>query len=282
MKKTSSWLREGEQPPPPCQTAAGGGSAFAAVFCAHAVVGGAPDDFNAAVGTQQVAGKVRQDDRTLPAGGDAVFSTFARGRERRHGLRGRGRRCRRKDGVDGIVGDVAHRALLAAAGVDAEAAGDEPEVAVVVKDDGEQILLEAAAQHPLGSLFDVDVQYLFKNRQRRTLLVGGTKHQHMVVAGGADDEVAPVHKGIGALDEIAAAVVLGGREKADGADFFGVEVADGQTAQERADGVIEVVEEDGRGGVGVRLFHCHVDLGADAYGEDGVGGVGVVAVVVDV
>ena len=104
----------------------------------------------------------------------------------------------------------------------------------------------------------------------------------MVVAGGADDEVAPVHKGIGALDEIAAAVVLGGREKADGADFFCVEVADGQTAQERADGVIEVVEEDGRGGVGVRLFHCHVDLGADAHGEDGVSGVGVVAVVVDV
>ena len=54
------------------------------------------------------------------------------------------------------------------------------------------------------------------------------------------------------------------------------------TAEERADGVIEVVEEDGRGGVGVRLFHCHVDLGADAYGEDGVGGVSVVAVVVDV
>ena len=37
------------------------------------------------------------------------------------------------------------------------------------------------------------------------------------------------------------------------------------------------LEEDGRGGVGVRLFHCHVDLGADAHGEDGVGGVGVVA-----
>ena len=135
-----------------------------------------------------------------------------------------------KDGFDGIVGDVAHRALLAAAGVDAEAAGDEPEIAVVVKDDGEQVLLEAAAKHPLGSLFDVDVQYLFKNRQRRTVLVGGTKHQHMVVAGGADDEVASVHKGIGALDEIAAAVVPGGREKADGADFFCVEVADGQTA----------------------------------------------------
>ena len=170
----------------------------------------------------------------------------------------------------------------AGAGEEGKAAGDEPEIAVVVEDDGEQILLEAAAKHPLGGLFDVDVQYLFENRQRRTLLVGGTKHQHMVVAGGADDEVAPVHKGIGALDEIAAAVVLGGREKADGADFFCVEVADGQTAEERADGVIEVVEEDGRGGVGVRLFHCHVDLGADAHGEDGVGGVGVVAVVVDI
>ena len=187
-----------------------------------------------------------------------------------------------KDGVDGIVGDVAHRALLATAGVDAEAAGDEPEVAVVVKDDGEQVLLEAAAKHPLGGLFDVDVQYLLENRQRRAVLVGGTKHQHMVVAGGADDEVAPVHKGIGALDEIAAAVVLCGREKADGADFFGVEVADGQTAEERANGVVKVVEEDSRRGVGVRLFHRHVDLGADAYGEDGVGGVGVVAVVVDV
>ena len=266
----------------PCQTAAGGGSAFAAVFCAHAVVGGAPDDFNAAVGTQQVAGKVRQDDCTLPAGGNAVFGTLARSGSVDMDFVVEVGSAAGKDGVDGVVGDVAHRALLAAAGVDAEAAGDEPEVAVVVEDDGEQVLLEAAAKHPLGGLFDVDVQYLFKNRQRRTVLVGGTKHQHMVVAGGADDEVAPVHKGIGALDEIAAAVVLGGGEKADGADFFGIEVADGQTAQERADGVIEVVEEDGRGGVGVRLFHCHVDLGADAHGEDGVGGVGVVAVVVDV
>ena len=42
------------------------------------------------------------------------------------------------------------------------------------------------------------------------------------------------------MDEIAASVVLGGREKADGADFFCVEVADGQTAQERADGVVEL------------------------------------------
>ena len=281
-KEDQLFAQRGRAAAAPCQTAAGGGSAFAAVFCAHAVVGGAPDDFNAAVGAQQVAGKIRQDDRTLPAGGNAVFSTFARSGSVDMDFVVEVGGAAGKDGFDGIVGDVAHRALLAAAGVDAEAAGDEPEVAVVVEDDGEQILLEAAAKHPLGSLFDVDVQYLFKNRQRRTLLVGGAKHQHMVVAGGADDEVAPVHKGIGALDEIATAVVPGGREKADGADFFCVEVADGQTAQERADGVIEVVEEDGRGGVGVRLFHCHVDLGADAHGEDGVGGVGVVAVVVDV
>ena len=58
------------------------------------------------------------------------------------------------------------------------------------------------------------------------------------------------------MDEIAATVVLGGREKADGCGLLlRPEVADGQTAEEqRADGVIEVVEEDGRGGVGVRLF----------------------------
>ena len=105
-----------------------------------------------------------------------------------------------KDGFDGVVGRCSpSRPCWPRPGVDAEAAGDEPEVAVVVKDDGEQVLLEAAAKHPLGSLFDVDVQYLFKNRQRRTVLVGGTKHQHMVVAGGADDEVAPVHKGIGSF-----------------------------------------------------------------------------------
>ena len=84
------------------------------------------------------------------------------------------------------------------------------------------------------------------------------------------------------MDEVAAAVMLCGGEKADGPYLLCVEVADGQTAEEGADGVVEVVEEDGGGGIGVRLFHRHMDLGADAYGEDGVGGVGVVAVVVDV
>ena len=281
-KKDQLPAQRGRAAAAPRQTAAGSGCALAAVLCAHAVIGGAPDDLYAAVCPQQVAGEVREDDCALPAGGDAVFSTLAGGGGVDVHLAAEvgGAAC--KDGVDGCAGDIAHRTLLATAGVDAEAAGDEPEVAVVIKDDGEQILLKTAAQHPLGSLLDVDVQHLLEDGQRRAALVRGPQHQDVVVAGGADDEVAPVHEGIGALDEVAAAVMFCGGEKADGPYLLCVEVADGQTAEEGADGVVEVVEEDGGGGIGVRLFHRHMDLGADAYGEDGVGGVGVVAVVVDV
>lgn len=48
------------------------------------------------------------------------------------------------------------------------------------------------------------------------------------MAGGADDEVPPIHKGIGALDDIPAAIVLCGREAAQRDHLGGVEVADGK------------------------------------------------------
>ena len=108
------------------------------------------------------------------------------------------------------MGDVAHGSLLAAVGVDAEAARYEPEVALVVEDDGKEVLFQRPAQHPLGGGFDVDIQHLFENGQRGAGLIGRLEHQDMVVAGGADDEVPPIHKGIGALDDIPAAIVLCG------------------------------------------------------------------------
>ena len=266
----------------PGQTAAGGGVALMAVLGTHAVVAGVPDDLHAVVSPQQVAGQVRQDDRTLLAGGDAVFGAFP----------GDGRidvdfvvevgRASRQDGLDGGMGDIAHRALLAPTGVDAETARHEPEVALVVKDDGKELLVQRSAQHLFGCGLDVDVQHLFEHRQRGAVLVGGTEHQDVVVAGGADDEVPPVHERIGALDDIPAAVVLGGREEAPRGHLFRIQVPDGEAAQERADGVVEIVKEDGRRGIGVDLFHRHIDFRADADGQHGICGVGVVAVVVDV
>ena len=138
------------------------------------------------------------------------------------------------------------------------------------------------AQHFFGGCLDVDVQHFFKDGQRGAVLVGGAEHQDMVVAGGADDEVPPIHKGIGTLDNIPAAVVLGGREEALRGHLFRIQVADGEAAQERADGVVEIVKEDGGRRIGVDLFHGHVDLRADADGQHGVRGIGVVAIVVDV
>ena len=194
----------------PCKAAAGGGRTFPAVLGPGAGIGGAPDDVHAVVGPQQIAREIGQDDRSLPAGCDAVFGTLAGLRRVDMHFVVKVGGAARQNGLDGGMGDVAHGSLLAAVGVDAEAARYEPEVALVVEDDGKEVLFQRPAQHPLGGGFDVDIQHLFENGQRGAGLIGGLEHQDMVVAGGADDEVPPIHKGIGALDDIPAAIVLCG------------------------------------------------------------------------
>ena len=72
-----------------------------------------------------------------------------------------------------------------------------------------------------------------------------------VVAGGADDAVLAVQEGVGALDHVAAAVVLLGREVAQRLRLFGGQVADGDAAQQRNHRVAVAVEVDRRGRVGV-------------------------------
>ena len=59
-------------------------------------------------------------------------------------------------------------------------------------------------------------------------------------------------------------------------------VADGEAAQEGRHGVVEIVEENRRRGVGVGGLKRDVDLREDAHGQHCVGRVGVAAVVVDV
>ena len=67
----------------------------------------------------------------------------------------------------------------------------------------------------LGSSFDINVQHLFKFRQNIAVFIRGAEHQHMVVARGADDSVGFVKEGIGALDNVTAAVMLFGGEIAE-------------------------------------------------------------------
>ena len=106
------------------------------------------------------------------------------------------------------MGDIAENALLLALGIDAEAAGGEPEVPVVVKYHGKKILRQLLAERGLCRRLDVDVKHLFKLGKDIALLVRCAEHQYMVVAGRADDTVFGVQEGVGALDQVAAAVML--------------------------------------------------------------------------
>ena len=150
-----------------------------------------------------------------------------------------------QDGLDGRMGDVADHALLRALGVDAEAAGGEPEVSFVVKDHGQEILLQRLAQRGLRCRLDVDIQHLFKLRQYVSGFIRRAQHQHVVVAGGADDAVFRIQKGVGALNQIAAAVVLLRGEVSEGFRFLRVQIADGDAAEQRNDRVAVAVKVNG-------------------------------------
>ena len=86
----------------------------------------------------------------------------------------------------------------------------------------------------------------------------------MVVARGADDAVGRVHEGIGALDDVPAAVMLLRGEIAERLCLFGVQVSDGDAAQQRHNGMAVAVKIDGRRGVRVRRFIRDIDLRVNA------------------
>ena len=180
------------------------------------------------------------------------------------------------------MGDVAHHALLLALRVDAEAAGCKPEVAVVVKDHGKKILRQLLAERSFGCRLDVNVQHLFKFRQDVSCFIGCPQHQHMVVAGGADDAVFRVQERIGTLDDVTAAVMLLWREIAQRRGFLRVQIADGDAAEQRNDCVAVAVKVNGRRSVRVGSFIGNIDLRIDAKRQDFIRRVGIVAVVVNV
>jgi len=67
----------------------------------------------------------------------------------------------------------------------------------------------------------------------------------VVVAGGADDAVFRIQKGVRALNQIAAAVVLLRGEVAEGFRFLRVQIADGDAAEQRNDRVAVAVKVNG-------------------------------------
>ena len=104
----------------------------------------------------------------------------------------------------------------------------------------------------------------------------------MVVAGGADDPVFRIHKGVGALDDVTAAVMLLGGEIAQGRRLLGINIPDGNAAQKRHHAVVVIVKEDRRRGIGVGGLVGHVDLRINAQGHDLIRRVRIIAVAVDV
>ena len=104
----------------------------------------------------------------------------------------------------------------------------------------------------------------------------------MVVARGADDAVGRVHEGIGALDDVPAAVMLLRGEIAERLCLLGVQVADGNAAQQRHNGMTVAVKVDGGRSVRVRRLIGNVDLRIDGKRQDLIRRVGVVAVVMNV
>ena len=90
----------------------------------------------------------------------------------------------------------------------------------------------------------------------------------MVVARGADDAVGFVKEGIGALDNVTAAVMLLWREIAERFCFFGVQVADGDAAQQRHNGMAVAVKIDSGRSICIRCLIGNVDLGIDRKRQD--------------
>ena len=176
-----------------------------------------------------------------------------------------------QDRLDRRTRDVAEHALLLTLGIDAEAAGCKPEVAVVVKDHGKKILRQLLAERSFGCRLDVDVQYLFKFRQDVSCFIGCPQHQHMVVAGGADDAVFRVQERVGALDDVTTAVVLLRREIAKSLRLFGIQIADGDAAEQRNDCVAVAVKVNGGRRIRVCRFIGNMDLRIDAERQNFVG-----------
>ena len=104
----------------------------------------------------------------------------------------------------------------------------------------------------------------------------------MVVARGADDAVGRVQEGIGALDNVTAAVMLLWREIAERFCFFGVQVADGDAAQQRHNGMAVAVKIDSGRSICIRCLIGNVDLGIDRKRQNLIRRVGVVAIVMNV
>ena len=104
----------------------------------------------------------------------------------------------------------------------------------------------------------------------------------MVVARGADDAVGFVKEGIGALDNVTAAVMLLWREIAERLCLFGVQVADGDAAQQRHNGMAVAVKIDSGRSICIRCLIGNVDLGIDGKRQDLIRRVGVVAIVMNV
>ena len=104
----------------------------------------------------------------------------------------------------------------------------------------------------------------------------------MVVAGGADDAVFRVKERVGALDDVTTAVVLLRREIAKSLRLFGIQIADGDAAEQRNDCVAVAVKVNGRRSVRVGFFIGNIDLRIDAKRQDFIRRVGIVAVVVNV
>ena len=90
----------------------------------------------------------------------------------------------------------------------------------------------------------------------------------MVVARGADDAVGFVKEGIGALDNVTAAVMLFGGEIAERLCLFGVQVSDGDAAQQRHNGMAVAVKIDSGRSICIRCLIGNVDLGIDRKRQD--------------
>ena len=104
----------------------------------------------------------------------------------------------------------------------------------------------------------------------------------MVVAGRADDAVFSVQEGIGALDQVAAAVMLLWGKITERLCLLRIQIADSNAAEQRNDCVPVVVKVNGRRSVRVGFFIGNIDLRIDAKRQDFIRRVGIVAVVVNV
>ena len=169
------------------------------------------------------------------------------------------------------MGDIAENALLLALGIDAEAAGGEPEVPIVIKDHGKKILRQLLAERGLCRCLDVDVEHLFKLGKDVARLIRCAEHQYMVVAGRADDAVFSVQKSIGALDQVAAAIMLLRGKITERLCLLRIQIADGDAAEQRNDRMTVVVKVNGGRCIRVCRLIGDMDLRIDAERQDLVG-----------